>query len=138
MNLWSLDGIGNQLGLADDEMVQVIIDDFVYTPSGETHVPEGGSCVKDCQCASLDCDNGTCASSSSSSTTGDATTTKATTTSTDATTSTTTTSTTTTSSTADEEPPSTSSPMCVAHPECAALGHVHGNCCPVSIGLSVL
>ena len=65
MNLWSLDGRVNQLNLSNNQKIVVTIDQFKYTPSGETHVPDGGSCTKHCHCAdSSECSFGTCVSTS--------------------------------------------------------------------------
>lgn len=127
MNLWSLDGTGTQLGLADDEMVQVVIDDFVYTPSGETHVSNGGSCVKDCQCApSSECNRGTCVSVSGGPNAPPPTTPKPTAPPVAA-------NTPTKSPTTKMPTPFTTntSAQCSAHPDCSAR-KLAGDCCPVS------
>ena len=113
MNLWSLDGANPQLNLANHQKIQVVIDNFVYTPSGETHVPDGGSCVKHCQCsASSKCDAGVCKAS----TTVDSAPTASP----------------VTGNGASTEMPTatkTESRQCSAHPECAAR-NLSGDCCP--------
>ena len=51
INLWSFEGASTTpMEMSDDEMVEVVIDNFTYTPSGETGVVDGGSCSQDCQC----------------------------------------------------------------------------------------
>jgi hypothetical protein len=49
------------VGIQDHQYVEVVIDDFHYTPSGLTALPDGGICSKDCQCGpdSL-CQNNRC------------------------------------------------------------------------------
>ena len=117
MNLWSLDGINPQVGLADDQKIEVVIDNFTYTPSGETHVADGGACSKHCHCSpNSTCDAGTCQP-------------VMTTTATTTTATTTTTTTTTTAATA-----ASSSATCSAHPDCAAR-RLAGDCCPTSTGV---
>jgi hypothetical protein len=62
MNLWNMHGADTPTGMATDEIVEVVIDDFVYTPSGLTGIANGGVCSKDCQCqGSSSCVNGSCA-----------------------------------------------------------------------------
>jgi len=52
INLWNVDGaLVDPLEMSDEEMVEVIIDDFTYTPTGLTGVEDGGFCTKDCQCS---------------------------------------------------------------------------------------
>lgn len=41
-------------------MVEVIIDDFQFTPSGLTGLAQGGICTKDCQCQSRECNENKC------------------------------------------------------------------------------
>lgn len=68
MNLWSLDGVNAQVDLGSDERIEVVIGNFSYTPSGETHVPDGGACTKHCHCSSAsECQAGTCFSAGSES-----------------------------------------------------------------------
>lgn len=50
MNLWHLYGYTAPKGLSDIHMVEVVIDDFKFTPNGLTALPEGGTCSKDCHC----------------------------------------------------------------------------------------
>jgi len=55
INLWNMGGISvapDVAGLTDGTRIEVVIDDFSFTPSSETHVPDGGTCSKHCQCAS--------------------------------------------------------------------------------------
>ena len=59
MNLWNLHGVNAPTGLTTDRRVEVIIDDFSYTPSGLTAIVEGGHCSKDCQCETA-CVDGLC------------------------------------------------------------------------------
>lgn len=117
MNLWSLDGTGNQLQLNDDERIEVIIDSFSYQKSGETHVPDGGSCVKHCQCSSnSECDAGTCKAVSTSDGDSDTDTTDE---PDDSETDTT------------DNTDTTGSAACSAHPDCA---HLADDCCPNASG----
>ena len=118
MNLWSLDGTGNQLQLEDHERIEVIIDSFSYTKSGETHVPDGGSCVKHCQCSpNSECDVGTCKAVSSDFDSETDTTDEPD--DSDSETDTT------------DEPNDNVSASCSAHPECA---HLADDCCPNAAG----
>jgi len=50
MNLWNLGGIQAPMDMGIDDIVEVVIDSFTYTPSGLTHVDDGGHCTKHCQC----------------------------------------------------------------------------------------
>lgn len=64
VNLWNLNSAATDasMELSDDEVVEVVLDRFTYTPSGEAGVAEGDYCSKDCQCAdSLICSGGFCA-----------------------------------------------------------------------------
>jgi beta-glucanase (GH16 family) len=61
MNLWNLFGSVTPVGMSDDEVVEVIIDDFYFTPSNLEYVVDGGYCTKPCQCdVSSSCVNGIC------------------------------------------------------------------------------
>lgn len=54
INLWNMDGtLAAPLEMNDNEMIEVVIDDVSYTPSGETGIPDGGTCTKDCQCEAM-------------------------------------------------------------------------------------
>ncbi|CAB9505198.1 Hemolysin-type calcium-binding repeat (2 copies) [Seminavis robusta] len=51
INLWSLGGaLAAPMEMADDEMIEVVVDNFSFTPTGRTGIPDGGFCSKDCQC----------------------------------------------------------------------------------------
>ena len=52
MNLWHLYGSSKPAGMANNHVVEVVIDNFAFAPNGLTVVPEGGVCTKDCQCGS--------------------------------------------------------------------------------------
>lgn len=61
MNLWNVQGVATPIDMTDDMSIKVVIDNFYYHESGETHVPSGGSCSKHCQCAANSyCDAGVC------------------------------------------------------------------------------
>jgi hypothetical protein len=63
INLWNFDGAVTPMDMTTDEMVEVVISDFAYTPSDLTHVEDGDYCSKDCQCSSAsECVQGTCMS----------------------------------------------------------------------------
>ena len=51
INLWNLFGDSKPAELEDSHVVEVVIDNFQYIPSGKTHVPDGGTCSKDCHCS---------------------------------------------------------------------------------------
>ena len=60
-NLWNFLGTSTPTGMNPNERVEVVIDQLTYTPSGETAVPNGGTCSKTCQCeASSQCISGIC------------------------------------------------------------------------------
>ena len=50
LNLWNMLGARQPAGLAHTDVVEVVIDNFMFVPSGETHIPLGGICSKHCQC----------------------------------------------------------------------------------------
>ena len=50
LNLWNLYGTGHPTDMADNHMVEVVIDGFDFEPNGLTEVPIGGTCSKHCQC----------------------------------------------------------------------------------------
>jgi len=51
INLWHLHGSFVQpTDMEDSHVIQVVIDNFTYEPSGRTGVTDGGLCSKDCQC----------------------------------------------------------------------------------------
>ena len=50
MNLWNLFGDSTPKGMLDTYKVEVVIDDFHFTPNGLTSLPENGVCAKDCHC----------------------------------------------------------------------------------------
>jgi hypothetical protein len=63
INLWSMDGQNTvpQGLLADDQYVEVIIDNFTYEKAGIDFAEPGDYCSKHCQCeAALGCHNGQC------------------------------------------------------------------------------
>lgn len=63
LSLWNLYGTQKPTEIeSDDTVVEVVIDDFEYTPRrGLEHVPNGGACSKDCQCSpSSRCYDNTC------------------------------------------------------------------------------
>ena len=58
LNLWHLTGWGNQPTFEQSSpsdyssyRVVAVIDDFRFTPSGQTHLMDGEICSKDCQCS---------------------------------------------------------------------------------------
>jgi len=61
LNLWNIEGNTRPNGLTDDQLVEVVIDNFTYTPSVSSYVEPGGYCSKHCQCdAYMGCINGQC------------------------------------------------------------------------------
>jgi hypothetical protein len=50
MNLWNMFGMNTPTGMTTNQMVEVVIDDFSFTPSGLTGIPNGRPCSKACQC----------------------------------------------------------------------------------------
>eukprot|EP00978_Attheya_sp_CCMP212_P041743 scaffold243381_cov56-Attheya_sp.AAC.2 len=50
MNLWNMLGAIQPAGLSARDKVEVVIDNFSYTPSSLTAVPNGDFCSKHCQC----------------------------------------------------------------------------------------
>jgi hypothetical protein len=61
LNLWNLLGTKTPTGMSDDQVVEVIIDNFTYIPSGIRNVADGEACTQRCQCeAGSDCINGLC------------------------------------------------------------------------------
>ena len=63
ISLWSIRSAGNTPdGMTQDQMVQVVVDSFVFTPVNVTGVANDEACSKDCQCLSGYCASGVCAS----------------------------------------------------------------------------
>jgi hypothetical protein len=61
LNLWSLLGTATPTGMSDNHVVEVVIDNFAYKPSGIRNVADGDACTQRCQCeAGSDCINGAC------------------------------------------------------------------------------
>lgn len=63
INLWNLYGSLPPTGMAHTphHVVEVVVNDFTYTPSGLEHVGDGGTCSKDCHCkASSQCLGNVC------------------------------------------------------------------------------
>jgi hypothetical protein len=61
MNLWNMLGAIQPAGLNARDKVEVLIDNFSYTPSSLTAVPNGDFCSKHCQCEICSsCVNGIC------------------------------------------------------------------------------
>jgi hypothetical protein len=50
INLWNMLGTATPTGMADNDVVEVVIDGFKYTPSEQKIVGEGEACSKWCQC----------------------------------------------------------------------------------------
>ena len=51
LNLWNMLGNATPLGLDSTDVVEVVFDNFSFTPSsGVGHLEEGGICSKNCQC----------------------------------------------------------------------------------------
>lgn len=50
INLWNMASASQPVGLSLTDTVEVVIDNFSFTPSSETYVPVGGYCSKNCQC----------------------------------------------------------------------------------------
>jgi hypothetical protein len=46
INLWNVLGTLTPTGMADDDVVEVVIDDFTYTPSKQDGLAEGEACSK--------------------------------------------------------------------------------------------
>jgi hypothetical protein len=63
LNLYNLGGLDTPTGMQNNDVVEVVIDRFSYTPSGETAVADGETCSKHCQCESESlCINAKCTS----------------------------------------------------------------------------
>jgi hypothetical protein len=61
MNLWNMFGSVLPVGMLDNQVVEVVIDDFSFTPSNLEYVLDGGYCTKHCHCSlSALCVNGIC------------------------------------------------------------------------------
>jgi hypothetical protein len=61
MNLWNMFGNVLPVGMLDNQVVEVVIDDFYFTPSNSEYVVDGGYCTKHCHCGpSSLCLNGIC------------------------------------------------------------------------------
>jgi hypothetical protein len=61
LNLWNLLGTATPTGMSENHVVEVVIDNFAYAPSGLRSVLDGDSCTRRCQCeAGSDCINGAC------------------------------------------------------------------------------
>jgi hypothetical protein len=50
MNLWNIFGSAMPVGMSDNQVVEVVIDDFSFTPSNLEYVVDGGYCTKACHC----------------------------------------------------------------------------------------
>jgi hypothetical protein len=50
INVWNLLGQATPTDMTDDDVVEVTIDNFTYTPSGQESAGEGEACTKWCQC----------------------------------------------------------------------------------------
>jgi hypothetical protein len=50
INLWNMLGAQQPVGLRDTDLVEVVIDNFSFTPSDLEYVEVGGYCSKHCQC----------------------------------------------------------------------------------------
>ena len=61
LNLWHLFGDSQPSGLQDSHIVEVVIDDFQFTPNGLTALVDGSTCSKDCHCGpDSTCQNNRC------------------------------------------------------------------------------
>jgi hypothetical protein len=61
MNLWNMFGSVLPVGMLDNQVVEVVVDDFSFTPSNLEYVMDGGYCTKHCHCGpSSLCSNGIC------------------------------------------------------------------------------
>jgi hypothetical protein len=61
MNLWNMFGSVMPVGMSANQVVEVVIDDFSFTPSNLEYVMDGGYCTKPCQCdASSTCVSSIC------------------------------------------------------------------------------
>jgi hypothetical protein len=61
LNLWNMFGNAMPVGMSTNQMVEVVIDDFTFTPSNLGYVLDGGYCTKPYQCdASSTCVSGIC------------------------------------------------------------------------------
>jgi len=59
INLWNKYGNKRPGGLLDTQVVKVVIKEFKYIESNESHIQNGGSCSKHCQCE-VGCVNNYC------------------------------------------------------------------------------
>lgn len=50
INLWNFLGANTPSNLVASDRVEVVIDNFSFTPSSVTFVPDGGVCTKHCHC----------------------------------------------------------------------------------------
>jgi hypothetical protein len=61
INLWNMFGGVLPVGMLDSQVVEVVIDNFSFTPSNLQYVVDGGYCTKHCHCDSSSmCVNGIC------------------------------------------------------------------------------
>jgi len=60
INLWHLFGDSQPEGMEQNQIVEVVLDDFQYTPNGLTGVHENGVCGKNCHCESYSCVDNRC------------------------------------------------------------------------------
>ena len=59
MNLWNMHGSQRPDGMSDDQIIEVVIDDFQYDPVTVSFLGIGEYCSKHCQCEGF-CINGRC------------------------------------------------------------------------------
>ena len=50
LGLWNLYGTNPPVDMNDDQVAEVVIDNFRYQPSGLQHVSDGSTCSLDCHC----------------------------------------------------------------------------------------
>jgi len=63
MNLWSIDGTSQPMDMEDNQVVEVVIDSFLFEPNYIEGVEDGEFCSKHCQCLGDSvCVNGICTS----------------------------------------------------------------------------
>lgn len=61
LNVWHLFGNSQPKGMQDTDVLEVVFDDFQFTPNGLHALQDGGTCSKNCQCgADSTCQNNKC------------------------------------------------------------------------------
>jgi hypothetical protein len=60
LNLWNMFGVQQPTNMNDGDKVEVVISNFVFTPSNKKGVNNGEPCTKNCQCLSQSCQGQVC------------------------------------------------------------------------------